>query len=457
MTSYTLGFSLVIFGITTLFTFPTWKKSFNKLKGNERLTVIAWVLIFVGQGQMFAQKEAAVGISTLGTGAYYQVTWMALGSLFMLIALISGKVNTKHCSIAIIGLLLYGVVGLGGSAFSPSPSLSIYKSLQIIMDVALLVTALSFIKNPRLLINLSYFLLILILVSSAMGGFLWPELNFQNIYGAYTGVLHSHYPQVHANELGLLAAIILIASVRRTFEKGLKYQRYYWGSVAILAITVLYHAQARTSLASATIAIFIMAIFIPRMRPFTVLLTIGLGSFLTLQWLNGGINLNIEGSTVETYLRRGASDEQISSLSGRTELWRIGWKMFIDSPVFGHGMDAGVRYGGRLYGLPAGTNMHSSHFQILANMGFLGYLSWLIFVLAVTASLWKGVWNSPNSLRSEEGRFRLELILVASVILFRTFLGHVLVTNSFSLLVFIALFVSILASRNVQKSSKLVI
>lgn len=456
MDALSLGLAVVIFVVGLLISLPVWWKAASSVKGELRLIAFAWAAVFIGQGQMFEQKEAATGLGSLGAGAFYQLGWMGVGAALLALALMKVNLKINRGTATILGLLIYGFVGIAGAAFSPSPSLSIYKAAQIIMDVTLLTVVLSALARnhrPRAMLELSYFLLTLVIASAALGGIFWPDKAYTNIEGAFTSVLRGVYPQVHFNELGLLCAIMLIASLRRSFEKGTGRMRIYWISVSVLAATVLFHAQARTSLASATLSILILAFFIPRMRKLALVGVLVVCGILVSQWLSGGINLNIEGTTAETYLRRGASDEQIESLSGRLGLWQAGWEMFKDRPIFGHGMDAGVRYGGVAYGLSSGTNMHSAHMQILANNGILGYIAWLVFIITAVLALWRGFRNEPEGVRGEEGRLRLEMLLVAFVILFRSALGHVLVTHHFSFLIFIALFICAVAPRYVSPAT----
>lgn len=457
MSAIVLGTAVAAFAGGLVTSSRAWLSGAWSMKGDLLLVSLAWAAVFIGQGQMFAHDHSVTGFSTLTLGALYQLGWMVVGSALIAWAFLTMKLRIRGATIALAGLLAYGVLGVASAAFSPAVSLSLYKAGQILMDAALVAVALSAtirLERPRAILNLTYFLLALVLASAALGGVLWPDHAYKDVEGAFTGVLNGVYPQVHSNELGLLGAIMLVVGVRRASEPGTGLLRLYWLAVAVLAGTVLFYAQARTSLASSMLAIVVLAIFIPRLRPLAALGGLAVIGLLVWQWL-GGLDLHIEGTVVETYLRRGASDAQIESLSGRIGLWMKGWEMFKDAPLFGHGMDAGVRYGGTAYGVPLGTNMHSAHIQILANNGITGYLAWLIFVLATVAGILKALLRTPGGMRGEEGRLRLEMLLVAFVIVFRSFLGHVLVTHHFSFLVFLALLVCATASmaRRAQTSS----
>ena len=443
MVSLVLSVVVSLYVIGLIAAAPRFFSAAAAVKGDLRLVAFAWATVFIGQGQMFAQEQGVTSIATLSIGAMYQLAWMIVGAALIVLSMLRSRVWIPYGAIAVSGLVIYGVLGIAGAFFSPAPSLSIYKAGQILMDALLIVVAISVAARsgaPRTILDMTYLLLALVVGSAALGGVLWPDRAFKDVEGAFTGLLNGIYPQVHSNELGLLGAILLVVGIRRSVEQGIGVMRLYWVSVTVLAFTVLFYAQARTSLASALFAIIVLAFFIPRLRPLAALGVLGGLSLLFIQWF-GNVELDVKGTIVETYLRRGASDEQIESLSGRLGLWQAGWEMFKDAPIFGHGMDAGVRYGGMKYGIPPGTNMHSAHFQVLVNNGATGYLAWLVFIVAVAVRLVGVLRSAPNGFNDEDGRLRLEMALVMFVILFRTLLGHVLVTHHFSFLVYDALLV----------------
>ena len=157
---------------------------------------------------------------------------------------------------------------------------------------------------------------------------------------------------------------------------------------------------------------------------------------LSYYWLSGS-RLGIEDD-VTAYLRRGVSDEHLKTLSGRTEIWMAGWEMFKDSPFIGHGYASGVRYEGDEYGLRVGTNMHSSHVQVLANLGAAGYIFWFIFVFGASVAVYRN--HKHSNLMKVNDPLAVEALLVVFVIVFRSFLGHVLVTHQLNMMIFLAVY-----------------
>lgn len=120
--------------------------------------------------------------------------------------------------------------------------------------------------------------------------------------------------------------------------------------------------------------------------------------------------------TVTTYLRRGESTEQLSTATGRTDLWRAIWVSYLEAPVLGHGYFVTSKDGLLdVWSGPANRTAHNVFLQVLVTTGavgavlFLVGLSWAIgrgamalrhhregaplgYFLAVFA-LWFAVWG----------------------------------------------------------------
>jgi O-antigen ligase len=139
----------------------------------------------------------------------------------------------------------------------------------------------------------------------------------------------------------------------------------------------------------------------------------------------------------EDYLRRGQTEQQIESMSGRTSLWSIGMEMVADSPLFGHGYQTGARFGGSTYGLQIGTNLHNSHFQVLIDSGLVGYTLWLVFLVS-------GGWlvlrrrKNDSSAHGDHVTFNVEIAVLSVMLLVRTLIGHAMVALDIGIMFFLS-------------------
>jgi O-antigen ligase len=79
--------------------------------------------------------------------------------------------------------------------------------------------------------------------------------------------------------------------------------------------------------------------------------------------------------SVETYLMRGQTAEDAYTISGRTEVWDIAFKSFLESPLFGHGYfsmtSTGTMY---VWGAQRWQTAHNIYLHVLTGTGLMGFL-----------------------------------------------------------------------------------
>ena len=97
--------------------------------------------------------------------------------------------------------------------------------------------------------------------------------------------------------------------------------------------------------------------------------------------------------------------------------------------------------------------MHNAHMQVIVDSGYIGYIVWLGFLLPSVWLIWSWFWRQHRRLDIEENRFYLECSLVVFIIFFRSFFGHVLVSHQQNLLIFLAILISVLASRKITPAA----
>ena len=343
MTNTILMVGLIPFGVAFLLRLPRIMRQIIDSSAPIIWLGIAWTAMFVGQARIFGQAEQdVVSASSLGVGALYQLSWMGVAGIIIAYMVFVSKIQQGAWRFPLLALLIYAVLGVAGSISSIAPQLAAYKAFQVVMDASLSIVVLSYLirhQNPRAMIELTYFWLLLLVASAALGGLLVPELAFKEIGyesgsgGAFGGFLRGVYPVMAANELGLMSGIVVVVSVRRAFEYNQFTIRIFWVTAAILGMSVALLAQSRTSLASSLVALIIMSWVIRRMRWVTVVSIIGFGIILGSALIQKSDVLFV--SDIAKYARRGSTDEQLKNLSGRTILFELGLKMSADKPFLG--------------------------------------------------------------------------------------------------------------------------
>lgn len=441
---------LVPFLLALFLHLPSICKALADVRGRLFWLGVAWSAMFIGQGQLFAHSQAIEGAENLSTGAYYQLVWMAFAAFILLIQMVGFRLDRRVIRLPLVMMGIYAFLGIATAGFSPSPLLSVYKASQLLLDFVLIAVSGYYLiehERPRLIPDLTVFLLMLVILGAAVGGVFMPDQAFKSLYGGGTfgHTLRGVVPQVHSNELGLLSAALVIIALIRGVELGSGLgKRFYWLSLCLLSFVVLVGAQARTSIFSLSLALIIMFILVPRLRWLLFLMFFGGAIIVSWYFVTNG-SLGIEDA-LATYLRRGSTDQQLQSLSGRTDLWEAGWRMVKASPLIGHGFQAGARLGGLRFGIPEGMNMHSGHMQVLVDSGITGYIAWLMFVVPMIWMSFRQFVQRHIPIRAQDDRYHLEAFLVMFVIFFRSFLGQVMVTHQFSTMLYLAMYLYVVIS-----------
>jgi O-antigen ligase len=90
------------------------------------------------------------------------------------------------------------------------------------------------------------------------------------------------------------------------------------------------------------------------------------------------------------------SEDVRSYTSGRTELWKNGWKLIVDSPLIGHGRNSfrilSQLRGYRYYGSPYNEDIRAS-----AEHGLIGLIVFLLIFFKIFQNIWQSLETTTNS------------------------------------------------------------
>lgn len=190
---------------------------------------------------------------------------------------------------------------------------------------------------------------------------------------------------VHASTAASTASLGLILLIAARL-------RWEWPWTKILALpgaavfaTALVLAFNRLSLVLTPLVVALVTVmFRPRLRA-SVLAAIAvlLASTAVLR-ATGAISL------VGAF-RRGQSVGALTTLNGRTELWRILWGSFVDAPLWGHGYFVTSSRGSiDIWAGPANYGAHNMLLQVLVSTGLIGTALFLWGWARPVLALWRG-------------------------------------------------------------------
>ena len=235
-------------------------------------------------------------------------------------------------------LSVFGLICVASTAWSVFPPWTLYKSVEILVDFALLATILETIdsiEDFQNLFNWTWALYGLVLVSVWMGAAIWPQ---EALYGEKFDVgtlglrLQGVLPALSSNDVGTFAAIIgLLAFARLLPISEERFERSWYGLLLVASVVTMVCSQTRTAITGFLAGVFLIMLFTRRR---------GMATFLTFV-VTPLVGIVTMGGLVWSYLERGQTETQLASLSSRADWWSFAWQTYLERPLLGFGAYAG--------------------------------------------------------------------------------------------------------------------
>jgi O-antigen ligase len=304
----------------------------------------------------------------------------------------------------------------------------LYKSLEYLVDVALLAAILATVCSAREyanLFNLNWAWFGLLLMSVWLGALLWPHEAWQTNVGTLGIQLSGVLPGIDANSVGEYGAILVIVSLRRVLlPVDGKSDRTWYGLTCAFGLTALVLSQTRSALAGFLVGAVLVLLFSKGK---------GLAAFV-LSAAAGLISIGGLGSLLWKFLLRGQSPELFQSLSGRLGWWEFGWEQILKSPWVGFGAYTARFQVLAMLGESDASSIHNTFLEVLVGVGIVGLVPLLVALFGTWWSLIRSLRNP--SLGSFEKAMAVEALGVLAVVSVRSlFTTHLIWHPSLQFLV----------------------
>jgi len=376
-----------------------------------------WAVLFVS-GLVFRIRYGnSLGEEGLDTWAFFRVALVSVTALLLLVRLTFRQ--TLWLSSMLQGLVgvvtAYGLICFASTLWSVYPTWTLYKSLEYLVDIAVLaavVVTIRSIEEYQSLFDWTWTLYGLLLACVWLGALIWPEDALHPGMGVgILGIqLEGVWPAVGANSVGEFGAVLAIVALARLLRNsGAKPDRAWYSLLFAAALVTMVLAQARSAFAGFALGAILVLLFSKRAW-LSALLASGAGLFLSYIAANG---------VLWDFLRRGESEREIQTLSGRVEFWQLAWQKFLEHPLIGYGAYAA----GRSF-VMAGLrddpgSMHSEYMEVLVGTGLLGLVAVAVALFASWWCLLRLIRNS--SLDAAEHAMAVEAVGVLGVVSVRSF------------------------------------
>lgn len=230
--------------------------------------------------------------------------------------------------------------------------------------------------------------LAVLMVGSLIAAVVKPSLALQPDYrGGWLPGVHFRLWGLgsNPNSIGPLALLLLLL-------EWLQPGRTRWQSAAVWlpAVAVLLLAQSKTAWAASLILLTVLSWYrlgkSPQAgaRPAYVLAVLALLVAATLLLWFGGVD------RIVARLARGQVGTDVSTLTGRVQIWAVAIETWAQSPWFGYGPLAwGPEHRLRI-GMPFAFSAHNQFLESLSSAGLIGVASLLAYLTILGRAAWRG-------------------------------------------------------------------
>ena len=320
------------------------------------------------------------------------------------------ETNWRHSMFqGLVGVLtIYGTVCVISSVWSVYPAWTLYKSLEVLIDIATLAAILATVSSEleiRQMCNWIWVIYGLDLVWAWIGAAIWPSESLDEL-----GRLSCVWPVISSNSLGASSAIVSVVALARLIApKQGKNDRAWYTLLLIFGLITLTASQTRNSMAGFIVGACLVLFYERRtwIAVVSAACTVPLLMFTSM------------GPRLIQFLSRDQSESQLTSMSSRVDWWTFAWHLFRQRPLTGYGAYAAGKFAvlGKL-GIEA-SQIHSDWMEVLTGSSFWGLIP---FVVAAVGAWWIiGRSYGDRSLTSDERQWLPEIAGVFGVITVRSF------------------------------------
>ncbi|MGD0009164.1 MAG: O-antigen ligase family protein [Terriglobia bacterium] len=390
-----------------------------------------WLLLFLSDFVFRQRTDKDIRGSPIDAAALYRIALVGITAT-VLAARLAVKRPPWLGSLfrGLVGALMcYCGISVISTLWSVYPAWTLYKSLEYLVDVALLAAILATVCSAREydnLFNLTWALYGLLLMSVWLGALVWPREAWRSDIGVLGPQLYGVLPAIDANSVGEYGAIVAIVSLRGLLlPVNGKSNRAWYGLACTFGLTALLLSQTRSAIAGFLVGAVLVLLF-SKGKGLTTLVLSGAATLIGV----GGV-----GSLLWEFVLRGQSPELFQSLSGRVDWWEFGWQQFLKSPLTGLGAyTARFEVLAKLGGEADTSSIHNSFLEVVLGVGILGLIPVLVALLGTWWVLIRSLRSS--SLESFERGIAVEALGVLAVVSVRSlFTAHLIWHPSLQFLV----------------------
>jgi O-antigen ligase len=371
---------------------------------------VLWLLVYVSGLAFRVRGVHEIEQEAVDNWAMFRIALVALTALVLLMRLARRQTPwLGYLFRGLVGILAtYGLICVASTLWSAYPAWTLYKSLEYLVDIVLLVATLVTIRSTetyRNLFNWTWALYGLSLTFVWLEVVVWPQEALTRGVGLLGVQLQGVLPSESANTVGEYGAVLAIVALSRLLlAVDAKSERAWYGLLFAAGLITMLFAQTRSAIAGFALGA-ILVLLVSKRAALSAFL--GFGTILILSWA-------AFSGLLWDFLRRGESEVELRTLSGRITWWQFAWQKFLEHPLLGYGAYAGGKFVVLAQNRIDVGGLHSDFAELLVGTGVLGLALALIVLLGTWWALFRALRNS--SLGTSERQLLVGAIGVLGVI-----------------------------------------
>lgn len=350
------------------------------------------LILFVGL--IFAADSADItglknqGLATLSSSKIFRIVTVLIAGALAFFVLIRSKNNgtEKLISGNTCLVTIYAILAIMTVVFSQLKSMTLFKGTEMfVIAMICAIAASSYKNNSSAFIKGIMWLYSISSLSALIELSVFGTMNNRQLVGAtplLDSMLQSTYPPLVGNGLGFLGGVTGLFGVYLYDSNDISgfSGKIIATFISLIGVAVLFLSYTRSTLVFFLLCVLLYA-FIEKK-----FLRIALIMFMML----GALATPTIQEKISSHMRKGSTDEQIETMSGRTEFWR---NIFARDPVqllVGEGFATGTlfqNYSNNSQEVFKYRNAHNSIAEIIMSIGVVGAMIWLTLLFRIYKQL----------------------------------------------------------------------
>ncbi|MBZ5672029.1 MAG: O-antigen ligase family protein [Acidobacteriia bacterium] len=374
-----IGFGAFLFALLFVVSASQRSQALDPAKSYLRLALVVWWSLLVSQEAFHRFTAEADSYAGRFSGAAYgEAAFWALAFLALLLIMPRPQYLRQAFSGSNKWLSFFAVVCLISAPFSSAPLYSLAWGFKLLLVVPLLLlcsAAMHDLDDIEAFFWANLWGFVIIALVPVARAFADPSTAFEG--GRLNETASS------PTGLSLCAGTLVLLSLTLNSLRN----RTWLVGLVILGSTVMVMAGGKAGIFAgiASVALF----FVLQKR-----VVAGFGWLLGV-FVLGCIILAV--TPLSTYLTSYQQSGELSTLTGRTELWRAVWPEIMQHPLVGHGYLASRFLSEEVEGtFPEAGHMHNGFIEALYSNGLVGLVILVGIHLVIVKKLWRALKGSPN-------------------------------------------------------------